>query len=672
MTFHGQLHAAFVRSTVARGTITGIDVSAAEQLPGVVAVFTPETMNPMHGEAWNAMLGEALATPPPLAAGSVKHVGDPIVCVVAESRYIAEDACELVEVDYDPGNAVVDYLTAVANTTDVVHADWGMESNAMMEVPFMAVSPDLEEAFSAAAHVVEADIEQNRYICVPMEARGINASWDPGTSEIRIVLSGQSSHGARDYYSRYLGVPEVNVTVEMRDVGGGFGSKMFVWREENAAVLASRALGRPVKWIEDRQENLIAAPHSRNEFARTRIAIDENEIITAIACEQVGDVGAYPVCPATMNTALLPGPYKIPRTGFSMASVFTNTMGKGAYRGPWMFETTVREIMIDVAARDLGIDPVELRRKNLLYGEDLPFTSPTGENFDEITPGETLDQAVEILDYEAFRAEQEAARAEGRLLGVGFAVYVEPTTMAAPSLHSEGCTVRVENDGGVTAYLGTASHGQSVETTMAQVVADSLGVDYDDVTVIQGTTQGTPWGGGTGGSRTAVLAGGAARGAAEEVREKVLKVAAHQLEAAPEDLDIEAGTISVRGTPTASMTFKELAKSLYTDPSSMIADGIEPSLEATVRFQPNQFPTWSNATHICVVEIDPATWSPTILRYIVSEDCGNMINPSIVEGQISGGVVQGMAGVVLEDFKYDEDGNPLTTTFMDYLLPHRQ
>jgi carbon-monoxide dehydrogenase large subunit len=670
VTLPGQLHLAFRRSDAARGRIVNVDTSAAEALPGVIRVFTAETMNPLHGEAWHGMLSDAMPLPPPLAMGAVKYAGDPIACVVATSRYIAEDACELIDVEIDYDTPAVDYRSAGADTEHVVHSDWGMPSNAMIEVPFMPLAPDLDDAFASAAHVVEAEIESNRYTPVPMETRGMNASWDPGREELYIALSGQSTHGTRDFYARYLAIPEANITVDMRDVGGGFGQKMFVFREENAVVLASRVLGRPVKWIEDRRENLLSAPHARNEWAKARIAIDEDLTITAIvADDHRSDVGAYPVVPAAMDSSLLTGPYKIPRTGFAMSMVWTNTMGKGAYRGPWMFETTLREMLIDVAARDLGIDPVELRRKNLLSNADMPFTSPAGQPFDEITPLETLEQAVEMLDYEAFRREQAAAREEGRLLGVGFSVYVEPTTMNAPTLHSEGCTVRVERDGRVTAYLGTTSHGQSIETTMAQVVADTLGVSYEDVSVVQGTSRGTPWGGGTGGSRTATLGGNAALGAAKAVREKVLNVAAHQMEASPEDLELSMGVVSVKGTPSKSMTLKEVAKGLYTDPSALAAEGIEPSIEATVRFQPNKFPTYSNATHVCVVEIDRKTWMPKILRYIVSEDCGRMINPTVVEGQISGGVVQGIGGVLLEDFVYDADGNPLTTTFMDYLLP---
>jgi aerobic carbon-monoxide dehydrogenase large subunit len=664
----GTVHAAFLRSELPRATITRIDTAAARALPGVVAVFTWQDFDGRFGEAWHAMLGEQLQVPPPLAVTDVRHVGDPLALVVAETRYVAEDACELIEVDYVPATAVVDYRTAAGETEHLVHGAWGFPTNAMVEVPFTPLSPDLDEAFAAADHVVEATIEQNRYLCVPMEGRGIVASWTPGRDELDVVCSCQGVHETRNFFARYLGVPEANVRVTARDVGGGFGQKMFVFREECAVVLASRLLGRPVKWIEDRRENLVAAPHARNESGRVRVAVDDDGTIQAIAVDHVADVGAYPACPAVIDPQLLPGPYRIPRLGFSMAMVWTNTMGKGAYRGPWMFETTAREMAIDIAARRLGLDPVEIRRRNLLSGDDLPFTTPGGKVFQEITPRETLEQALALLDLEGFRREQADARAAGRWLGLGVSVYVEPTSMGTPTLATEGATVRVEASGKVVAFIGTTSHGQSIETTMAQVVADHLGVDYDDVTIVQADTQSTPYGPGTGGSRTAVVAGGAAREATLAVRQKVVAIAAHAMEASPHDLDIAGGSVFVRGTPTRAMTMGEVATAAYRLADTLPPD-VEPGLEATVRFRPTQFPTWSNATHLCVVEIDPDTCVPTILRYIVSEDCGPMINPRVVDGQIHGGVVQGIGGALYEDFVYDPDGNPLTTTFMDYLLP---
>jgi carbon-monoxide dehydrogenase large subunit len=668
VTLPGMLHAAFLRSESAKATITAIDVSEARALPGVVAVFTAADFDGRFGEAWHAMLGEQLQVPPPLAVSDVRHVGEPIALVVAETRYIAEDAIELIELDLDEATPAVDFATAGADAEHVVHGAWGFPSNTMIEVPFTPLTPNVDAAFHSAAHVVECTIRQNRYVCVPMEGRGIVASYSPGRDEIDIVCATQSVHAARNYFARYLGIPEANVRVTARDVGGGFGQKMFVFREESAIALATRALGRPVKWIEDRRENLVAAAHSRNELGNVRLAISDDLTIEAITVHNVADVGAYPVVPAAMTPQLLPGPYKIPNLGFSMAMVWTNTMGKGAYRGPWMFETTAREMALDHAARAIGVDPVELRRRNLLSADDLPFTSPGGNTFVEITPRETLEQALEMLGYDEFRREQAAARADGRLLGLGIAVYVEPSSMQAPTLATEAATVRIESSGKVVAFLGTTSHGQSIETTMAQIVADQLGVDYDDVTVVQADTQSTPWGPGTGGSRTAVIAGGAAHDAALAVRDKVLAVAADALEANPKDLDIEHGSVFVKGTPTRALTMRDVATRAYTF-ADALAPEVGAGLEATVRFRPRSFPTWSNATHLCVIEIDRDTCIPTILRYIVSEDCGRMINPQVVEGQIFGGVVQGMGGVLLEDFVYDEHGNPLTTTFVDYLLP---
>jgi carbon-monoxide dehydrogenase large subunit len=332
-----------------------------------------------------------------------------------------------------------------------------------------------------------------------------------------------------------------------------------------------------------------------------------------------------------------------------------------------MMETVAREEMMDLAARTIGLDPLELRRRNVIAADDLPFTTAMGMVLDHVTPAATLEQAVEIIDYEAFRAEQRRAADEGRLLGIGIGLYIEPTSVSSGNLGVETATVRVQPSGTVTVHLGTGSHGQSIETTMAQVVAEHLGVEYDDVLVVQGDTASAPFGGGTGGSRTAVVAGGAAREASLQVREKAAQIAAHLLEAAPEDLESEGGRLSVRGTPTRGVTLAEVAGVALNAPAQLPPD-VTPGLEATVSYQAPPI-TWSNACHVCTVEVDPATGKVEILRYVVSEDCGVMINPMVVEGQIAGGVVQGIGGVLYEHLIYDEDGNPLTTTFLDYLVP---
>ncbi|MDO8390367.1 MAG: xanthine dehydrogenase family protein molybdopterin-binding subunit [Actinomycetota bacterium] len=677
LTGHGQyvadasaprmVHAAFLRSELAKARLNSVNIEAAKSAPGVIAVFLWSDFHEKFGEAWHGMLGEQLVVPPPLAIMDVRYVGDPIALVVAETRALAEDACALIEVDYEPEQATVDYASAAADS-NVVHAAWGLPSNVMVEVPFTPMSADLDETFNSVEHVVETTIVQNRYLCVPMETRGVLASWTPGLEELDLIVATQSVHETRNFFARYLGLDEGAVRVTARDVGGGFGQKMFVYREECAVVLATKLLGRPVKWIEDRLENLTSAGHSRNELGKVRMAITADGVIEAITVDHVADVGAYTPCPAVMDPTLLPGPYRIPRLGFSTQMVWTNTMGKAAYRGPWMFETTAREMAIDVAARQIGMDPAELRRKNLLSLAELPFTSPGGKLFQEITPLETLEQALGMLGYDEFRKEQAAAREQGRWLGVGICVYVEPTSMEQATLATEGATIRIESSGKVVAFLSTTSHGQSIETTMAQIIADQIGVGYDDVTVVQADTQSTPYGPGTGGSRTAVIAGGAAHDAAVAVRDKVLAIAAHMMEAAPEDLQIAEGVVAVRGTPDRSLTIKEVATQAYTNAHTLPVD-VAGGLEATIRFKPKRFPTWSNAAHVCVVEIDPETFIPRILRYIVSEDCGKMINPQVVEGQIFGGVVQGLGGVLYEDFRYDTDGNPQTTTFLDYLLP---
>jgi carbon-monoxide dehydrogenase large subunit len=658
----GMLHAAFLRSPHARAAITGFDARDALALPGVLGVYTHDDVAAMGAP-------EALDAGPlgarPLARGTVCFVGDPVALVVAESRAVAEDACELVVVDYDPRPAVVDLWAAVDNTEELVHEELG--SN----VARSTTSPDdpaLATAFDGAAHVVTETIRQHRYIAVPMETRGAVASWDPARSEMTVWVSSQGAHAARDHFARFLGLPTNKVHVIVPDVGGAFGQKINVGREETALVLASRALGRPVKWVEDRWENLVAAPHSRAEEAEVSVALDADGTIVAMQVEHIDDLGAYSSGGGGASILrFLPGPYKVGAVGGSSTSVITNTSRRGAYRGPWMMETTAREIMVDIAARRVGIDPLALRRRNIVQQSDLPYTTSSGATFDHITPAETLEQAVAMLDYDEFRREQAAARAHGRWLGVGIAVYVEPTAGGFGVGITESATIRIDPTGAIQVLSGVNSQGHSMETIIAQVTAEHLGVDPDDVEVIFGDTATAPLGGVTGGSRNAVFGGGAARQAALEMRARVVEIAAHVLEASPDDLDVESGVVSVRGTPSAQRSLAELAQLAYLRPKEL-PPGVPPGLEIASRFTTDG-PTWSNAAHVCTCEVDPQTGIVTLLRYIVSEDCGAMINPNVVEGQIAGGVVQGIGGVLLEHFVYDRDGNPTTTTFLDYLLP---
>ncbi len=666
----GLLHAHFVRSDVARARITRLDVTAARHAPGVVAVLTADDLNPGVGPMVPTLfIGGALgpsAPLVPLAPGDVRFVGDPVAVVVAEDRYLAEDAAELVEIDFEVLPPVVDYESAASPDAPRVHAERDGNVAGGMEVP---IDPTLQEIFDGATHVVTETFRQHRYSAVPMETRGVVAHWDPYRDQLDVWLSSQNPHEARLVFGRVTGLPESRIRVMIGDVGGGFGLKNFTGREEQVIVLASHRLGRPIKWIEDRRENLIASAHARVERVTAKVAVDGKGHLVGAHVDHLDDVGAYPIgggSAGAMVALFFPGPYRLPRLAWKTASVWTNTCGRAAYRGPWQMETTAREQMVDVVARAIGLDPLELRRRNVVSREDQPYTMAGGMVLENVSPAETLEQAAHEVDYEGFRKTQAAALTEGRLLGIGLSLYVEPQTGMGP-FANEPAQIRVQPDGRVDVYLGSGAHGQGLETTTAQIVADHLGVDIGDVSVHQGDTESTPFGPGTGGSRSGPMLGAAVQQAATEVRAKAFVIAAHLLEASADDLTIERGVISVAGSPHASVTLGQVAAAAYLNPASL-PDGIEPGLEVMSRYKAPAG-MYSNACHACTVEVDPATGATRILRYVVSEDCGVMINPNIVEGQIAGGVAQGVGGALLEHNVYDHDGNPLAATFLDYLLP---
>lgn len=454
----GMVHAAFVRSPMAHGRIRSIDVSQAVLVPGVIAVWTGAEINgDVAGPLWDYGT-EDTPFPPvtPLAAHDVRFVGDPVAIVVAESRAIAEDACELVAVDLEPVPAVIGRENAL--TTDArTHAE--LDTNVGWDAR-SEPDPALNEAFAASAHVIERTFHQHRHLNVPMEPRGLVAHWEVGSEQLTVHVASQGPHMDRSFFSRVLNIPEQRIRCTMRDVGGGFGQKIFRGRDETAVVLASIRLGRPVKWIEDRQENLMAANHARDEQMTIRMGLDENGVIQAVYAEQLTDVGAYPYMPASMPTQLslnvLPGPYRIAHYGWRGRGVFTNTSGIGAYRGPWMMETTAREMMMDHVARELGIDPAELRRRNLLHADDLPYTTATGRVYDRITPAETFEAALDAIDYHGFRERQRAALKDGRYLGIGISSYIEPTAAGRGTpMGIEAATIRIEPSGKVSILMGT-------------------------------------------------------------------------------------------------------------------------------------------------------------------------------------------------------------------------
>ncbi len=664
----GMLHVAFARSDIARGRIVGVDVAAAREAHGVVAVLTAVDLNLVLVGPMGATPVLSMGPPGPnkvLADDEVRYVGDPYALVVAKTRALAEDALELIELDVEPLPPVVDYTTAL-ESSERVHPE--TDSNVAGAMP-MPPDDELRAIFESAPHVLTEHYVQNRYLAVPMETRGIVASWQPHAGSFDVFVSTQSPHDVRTVTSRITGVTESRIRVQMGDVGGGFGQKAYLARDEQIVVLASYHLGKPLKWIEDRRENLLAATTSRAECCTVTVAADQEGKILGIGADHLDEVGAYPQAgsAAAMGAVIFTGPYRIPKLAFESRSAFTNTCSRAPYRGPWQFETYFREQAVDSLARKLGMDPLELRRRNVLQRDELPYTLPLGIPLFDVSPAETLEQAASMVDYDAFRVWQREQLAVGRLLGVGIGLYIEPQSMIGP-YSTEPAHIRIQPDGTVGVYLGSGSHGQGLETTTAQLVSEFLGVPFDDISVHQGDTNETPYAFGTGGSRSGPILGAAIQGAAQRLRHKVTEIAAHLLEAAPEDIDVVDGIASVRGTPTQSRTVAEIAHAAYLEPGSL-PPGMEPGLEILHRYTSDQLFVFSNACHLCTVEIDPHTGVVTLLRYIVSEDCGVMINPSIVEGQIAGGAVQGIGGALLEDFVYDEQGNPLTSTFMDYLLP---
>jgi carbon-monoxide dehydrogenase large subunit len=670
VTLPGLLHVAFFRSEIARGRILRLDVSGALEVPGVHAVVTADDLNTVAGPMGPTLFPKEAPHAPvrPLADGDVRFVGDPIAMVIAESRAIAEDGCDAIDIEYEALAAVIDYETAADDLENIVHPELG--SNVAAEIPAQP-DPELDEILASAPHVLTRTFSQHRYLCVPMETRGVVVRWDPHHGALRVWISHQNPHDVRAVLARALGIAETRVRVVQEDVGGGFGLKAFLGREEICVALAARHVGHPLKWIEDRRENLVAGGTSRNERCTVTMAFDDEGHILGADVDHLDDAGAFPIG-GTMSAAggvlmMFSGPYRMPKVRFHSRTVWTNVVGRVPYRGPWMMETLAREQMMDIAAEELGIDPLELRRRNVLRSEDFPYHTPSGIVLDDITPAETLDQAAAVLDYDAFRVAQQEARRNGRYLGVGFSLYVERGGLAYGVMGSEVATVRVEPDGTVHVLMGCGNHGQSLETTMIQVVAEHLGVDIDDVVLVQGDTAAAPFGAGTGGSRSAVVGGTVARLAAQAVRTKVLQVAGHILEVSPEDLEIERGRISVRGTPSVSTTIRDVAQLSYTQ-RLLLPPDISPGLEATERFTGPEY-TWSNACHVCVCEVDISTGQTRVDRFIVSEDCGIMINPMVVDGQIAGGAVQGIGGVLYENMAYDELGNPLTSTFLDYLVP---
>jgi carbon-monoxide dehydrogenase large subunit len=673
------LHAAFVRSPMAHAAVASVEAAAARALPGVFAVLTGADIADLVQPMPVRLAGMAAPVFYPLATDRVRHVGDPVAVVIAESRYLAEDGAELVDVDYEPLPPVATYEAALDPASLPLFGD--LAGNVLSFDP--RSFGDVDAAFAAADRVISRTFSQERLGPVPMETRGAVADYHEANGELTFHCNAQNAHALRLGLAQVLGLDLDRVRVLVsEDVGGAFGLKSTWGREVFAVAAAARLLRRPVKWTEDRNEHLLTSGHAREERIALEAAVKDDGTLLGLRAALILDQGAYPSLPtpAVVNTgtisSLLPGPYRWRAYSFSRTHVITNKCTYVAYRGPWHIETWSRERMLDEIARELGLDPAELRRRNYHAGgqDDQLITGP---GLSGITTRASLDLVLDLIGADGFRREQETAWAQGRCLGLGFASYLE--SAPGPANHrenlipfvSEPAVVRLEGDGRLLVETAQVPQGQGHQTTLAQVAADTLGVPFDHVKVVHGDTRTAPFKFiGTGGSLSATWASGSVVKATRKVKEKVLAIAAAQLEISAADLEITDGVIAPRGDPSAGIPLAKIAMQALMMPQTL-PPGTDPVLRAEERFTGDGITGsgWSGGTHACTVEIDLETGQVKILRYAVAEDCGTVINPAVVEGQIRGGVAQGIGEVLYERAAYDRDANFLSSTFMDYLLP---
>ncbi|HZU45328.1 MAG TPA: xanthine dehydrogenase family protein molybdopterin-binding subunit [Terriglobales bacterium] len=668
----GLLHCAIVRSTFAHAKIESINTDAARVLPGVVAVVTSADFAD-KGPVPCAIQMPDLKVPkhPFLATGRVRYVGEPVAAVVAHDPYIARDAAEMVEVNYDPLPAVVDPEKALQSDSTIVHEDFGSNRAFTHELK----NGDIAGAFKRADHVVKARLINQRLAPIAMEPRGVVAEYLPGENRLTVWSSTQIPHLLKTQISLMVGLPETAVRVITPEVGGGFGSKLNVYREEGLIPALAMKLGKPVKWIEMRRENIAATIHGRDTINYLELALKKDGTILGLKLREIADIGAYhqlltPLIPQ-LTALMITGCYKIPAVDIHITGVFTNKMATDAYRGAGRPEATYAiERMVDLAARELNMDTAEIRRKNFPQPKEFPFTTATGLTYDSASYQKSLAKALDLAGYDSLRKRQQAARKQGKYYGIGVATYVEICAIgpsaATPAGGWESGTVRIEPTAKVTVLTGSSPHGQGEETTFAQIVADQFGINPADVTVLHGDTMVVPYGIGTFGSRATAVGGTAIYYAVQKLKTKIATLAAHLLGAKPADIVIANGRVGVKGNPKKSMPFGELVLAAYT--ARNIPPGFEPGMEATHFFEPSNF-TFPFGAHVVAVEIDPETGETKFEKYVAVDDCGNVINPLIVDGQIHGGIAQGMAQAMYEELIYNEDGQLVTGTLMDYAVP---
>lgn len=676
----GMLYAAMLRSPYAHANIKSIDTTEAKRAEGVVAVYTGKDLQGKMEPIPTAWLppDSNMQTPdhPAIAADKVRYVGDAVAMVVAESRYAARDALDLIEVDYETLPVNVDQEKAMADDATLLHE--GVENNLAYHWKAGGVE---KEVFEQAEVVIKQRFRQQRLIPNPMEMRASVAKYNASSGEMTIWCTSQNPHIHRFILSGVLGIPESKLQIISVDVGGGFGAKIAVYPDEALVGFASRELERPVKWAEDRSEHFLSTTHGRDVILDVELAGKRDGTFEALKITNTANMGAYlstagPGVETILFGLITPGPYNIKQAQVETYGVFTNTTPTDAYRGAGRPEATyLIERMVDLYASEIDMDPVEIRRHNLIEKEAFPYDNALGLTYDSGDYQCSLDKALEMFDYEAFRKEQKEELKNGKYLGVGFSTYVEicglgPSKVAGAVGFQGGLwesgTVRVHPTGKVSVFTGASPHGQGEETTFAQIVSQKFGIPQEDIEVIHSDTNRVPMGWGTYGSRTTPVGGAAIANAADKVLTKAKKIAAHMLEASEEDIDFAEGSFKVKGVPEKTVSFADVTLQAYV--AWDLPEGMEPALEEQVFFDPSNF-VYPFGAHACIVEIDAETGEIDIKRYIAVDDPGPVINPMVAEGQVHGGIVQGVGQALWEGAVYDEQGQLLSGTFMDYTMP---
>ncbi|MGA7873333.1 MAG: xanthine dehydrogenase family protein molybdopterin-binding subunit [Candidatus Binatus sp.] len=671
----GMLSAVILRSPYAHAKLSSIDVSKARALPGVIAVLTGNDLKDKMGSLPCVAPADHVPFHPVLAQAKVRYVGEGVAVAVATDSYIAQDAIDLIEIDYDPLDAVVDPEKALAPGAPIIHDEFGTNSVTFAEVP----NPAVDEAMRKADKIIKFRIVNQRLAPVPMEARGVVVKWEAGYKQLTLWSSTQIPHLLRSQLAEMLRLGENKIRVIAPEVGGGFGCKLNVYAEEALTAHLAMTLERPVKWIERRRENLSGTTHGRDQITYLEIAAQKDGTVLAMKGRFICDMGAYmhlltPAIPG-FSGLMMTGCYKIPALAFEQQMVFTNKMATDAYRGAGRPEACyIAERTMEMVAAEFGLDPTDVRRMNFIPKETFPASTAGGLVYDSGDYNLTLDKALRAIDYKKVRAEQAQALKQGRYIGIGIASYVEicglgPSVLLPPKLKGggwESATVRIEPDSKVTVLTGISPHGQGQETTFAQLVADALGIDIDDINVVHGDTAMVQYGIGTFGSRGTTVGGPALMITVAKLQDKMKKIASTMMEVPPDQLTFVNRTIAMASDASKSIPLQQVVDAAYGYKQPI--PGVEPGLDATSFYEPSAC-TFPFGTHVAVVEVDPETGVVKFLRYVAVDDCGKIISPLLVEGQIHGGIAQGIAQALYEEVVYDENGQLITASLMDYAVP---